>query len=152
MPLLRSDRALRRLVAELARATDEDIEAVLRGLDSHQRVKVAALLARYFGRPALEAPLPDASNSDEIAELAGLSDWLIARLDRHQGGEIPAGRAKGAQAKNSAVSFAITPAAMDALQAAAAALQPVRKPPADMRGRTLMGQLHATLLGRAAAL
>ena len=77
MPLRRSDRALRRLVAELATTTPEDVQAILEGLDKPQREEVRALLAAYLGEPStpMKAPEPAAIPT---SKLVGLSPWLAA--------------------------------------------------------------------------
>jgi len=78
MPPIRSEKALRKLVMELATATTEDIAAVLSMLDARSAAMVRALLAAYtdvgdvFG---LEAPAPRPAT-----RTSGLSGWLAARV------------------------------------------------------------------------
>jgi hypothetical protein len=93
------DRALRRLVVELASATRGDIDAVLDELAPEQRERVQALM-RDYGALA-EAPSASAKARDvaALARDAGLSPWLADRLG---------GRAPG---------LTMTPASVDALRA-----------------------------------
>lgn len=91
------DRALRRLVAEIAHVRPDDLHSILDSLDAGQRRTVEGLLERYRGETIAEpAPLPGA--------LAGLSPWLSSRLEA----------ANGAGAGH-----AMTPIALEALRSAA---------------------------------
>lgn len=79
MPPTGSDKALRRLVAELAETTSEDMAAVLGMLNPRQAATVRSLLAAYGGVTdvfEVEAE-PAAINT------AGLSAWLAARVLGH---------------------------------------------------------------------
>jgi hypothetical protein len=105
------DRSLRRLVAELATASSDDVEAVLDRLGPRHRETVQSLVAEMVGIDA-----PTARPSDDAAALAsahrlGLSPWLVARLN----GE---GSAQGAP------NVAVTPAARAALRAIVSELEP----------------------------
>ena len=122
MPSASPDRALRRLVAQLARAGDEDIRAVLAELPPRQREAVRGLLASHAGLPRPASVTPIVAG---MADLEGVSPWLVERL---------AGGVAGS---------AMTETARAALQASAATLQ--RRPataPEQPRGRTLLGQLR----------
>ncbi|PVM84416.1 hypothetical protein DDF62_22025 [Caulobacter radicis] len=83
MPAPAPDRALRKLVAELAQATPEDVLGVLDQLPPAHRDEVSALLAAYDGAPA-QGVRPQAV---EPAVSAGLSPWLAARA-RGAGGDL----------------------------------------------------------------
>jgi hypothetical protein len=109
------------LVADLARAPAEDIEAVLADLEPAHRARVQALIVDYLGgtpKPARPVTTPRRN----YAKVAGLSPWLVERLD---GGE-PAGRLGGLRRKTSGQpqggAFAMTPTALDALRRCAAAV------------------------------
>lgn len=71
----RSEKALRKLVIELAEATPEDIVAVLAMLDDRARAVVQSLLAAYtdIGNVFEMEALPPTT------ETFGLSEWLAAR-------------------------------------------------------------------------
>jgi len=78
MPAIASEKALRKLVIELAEATPEDIVAVLAMLDPRARATVQGLLAAY-------TDVPDVFNLEVIpvmASTSGLSDWLTARIGK----------------------------------------------------------------------
>jgi hypothetical protein len=125
MPPRPSDRALRRLVAELATVAPEDVQAILAGLEESQRETVEALLAGYQGEPEVVVPLP-VWTPPATARIEGLSPWLEARLHGLPDTE-----------------FAMTAAATQALNACAAGLQPeapVEAPPAP-RARPWLDRL-----------
>ncbi|TMJ11832.1 MAG: hypothetical protein E6G94_15010 [Alphaproteobacteria bacterium] len=86
-----SDRALKRLVGELAACSDEDVEAVLGQLGQPERARARALLARHAGVTLGGAPAA-----------TGLSSWLAERLDG-----------------DAATALGMTAAAREALRAAA---------------------------------
>lgn len=96
MPAPAPDRALRKLVAELAQATPEDVLGVLDQLPPTHRDEVSALLAAYDGAP-VQAVRPQMV---EPAVSAALSPWLAARA-RSAGGDL---------------AFSMTPAATAALR------------------------------------
>lgn len=104
------DQALRRMVAELAATTPDDVAAILAELDLPQRRRVEALLADYLGEPAEAAPAPPPPS---VHKAAGLSPWLAARIE-------------GAPDET----IRMTPAARDALRACAAGLEPEAPPQA----------------------
>jgi hypothetical protein len=104
-----SERALRRLVAELAEAAPEDVEAVLEGLQPDQRAQVRSLLMSYSGEPPADQPAP-ARRKVETEDLR-LSPWLRARLRASDAGE----------------GFAMTTAAGQALRHAASLLPEERR-------------------------
>lgn len=74
---IRSEKALRKLVMELAEATTEDIAAVLSMLDTRSAAMVRSLLAAYTDVGdvfELPAAVPAATRT------SGLSGWLAARV------------------------------------------------------------------------
>lgn len=74
---IRSEKALRKLVMELAEATTEDIAAVLSMLDTRSAAMVRSLLAAYTDvGDVFELPVavPAATRT------SGLSGWLAARV------------------------------------------------------------------------
>jgi hypothetical protein len=81
MPSPRPDKALRRLIAELATASPGDVQEILAGLDFKQRQIAGRLLIEYSGQsdptphesPAQEFPAP-------LLVIDGLSTWLGRRL------------------------------------------------------------------------
>ena len=77
MRLPSSERSLRRLVAQLAAAAPDDIEAVLAELDDDQRARIHELLKSYEGQGASPAsPRP----STTTLSTEGLSGWLALRV------------------------------------------------------------------------
>lgn len=119
-----SDRALRRLVAEVATADPEDIRGILADLDAGNRQKVQALLADYLGGLAdRDQPAAGPHGGFEIPEIDGISPWLAVRLGRSSHSPGSPEDSTGAPA------FDMTPAAWRALQACAAALPPDGRPP-----------------------
>ncbi|MBP2161176.1 MULTISPECIES: hypothetical protein [Asticcacaulis] len=80
MPSTGSDKALRRLVAELAATTPEDMAAVLGMLDPKAAAQVRSLLAAYGG----VADVFDVEAAPQAMNTAGLSDWLAARTLNQQ--------------------------------------------------------------------
>jgi hypothetical protein len=87
VPVPSAERALRRLVLSLSRASPDDIVGVLSELDADQRILVETMLAQYRGH-ATPTPLADAEPL-----LAGLSPWLSERLthaDRSRAGRSDA--------------------------------------------------------------
>jgi hypothetical protein len=76
MPAIASEKALRKLVIELAAATPEDIVAVLAMLNPRARASVQSLLAAYTDVPDVF----DLDVAPAVATTAGLSDWLSARI------------------------------------------------------------------------
>jgi hypothetical protein len=97
MSLPPSDRRLRRLVAEIAAAPPADVEDILDRLEPGARDAARQLLARYLG--AVDAP-----------PAPGLSPWLAQRLGHPR-------PPKSVPIK----AFVMTPHAVSALKAAAAA-------------------------------
>lgn len=126
---MRSERALRRLVAELAMTTPEDIEAVLAGLDERQRGTVEALLAAYRGEPVESAPQPI---NGEAIRIEGVSPWLALRLETRtqSGGARPGSLTEmsTAEMREAGMAFTITPTTFEALRSAAATLQDHPRP------------------------
>ncbi len=109
MPPIASDKELRRLVADLAAATTEDVAAVLDMLDTRTRAQVRALLAAYAGIEDISEP----EASPAFVNTSGLSDWLAARtLGKPLSG---------------ADSYHITPHAGEALRACVSAMPPQKR-------------------------
>ncbi len=82
----KSERALRRLVADLARASNDDVEAVLDALSEDHRRTVQGLLDAYLGR---RGPSPERQQqpvADEV-ETDGHSPAIAARLRSRAGGD-----------------------------------------------------------------
>lgn len=113
------DRALRKLVAELAQAEADDVAAILQELDGASQRKVKALLLDYAGGPA-EAP--ESRPLDRpVPRLEGFSPWLADRLSGRAAAQslgFPAARAKRAPTED----FNMTPAAVEALRTCAGEL------------------------------
>lgn len=139
MPASTSDRALRRLVVQLAKASPADIDAVLDKLDPGQRREAQALLDAYLhpGTPSLGAlPAP-------VDRIEGLSPWLADRLE---------GKWPGAAAQ---ATLDITPSASAALRECALALihagrLTLQTPPPAPRP-SLLQRLRAALVDATAA-
>jgi hypothetical protein len=104
------DRALRRLVSELAAASPDDVEAVLDRLESRHRETVRSLVAELVGAVAPAAAPAHDAEALAAARRLGLSPWLVARLS-------------GAAAAPDAHAD-VTPAARAALRAVVAELEP----------------------------
>lgn len=105
-----SERALRRLVADLAGLAPADVEDVLTLLEPGQRRQVAALLSAFAGldvAPVLEPPAP--------TFVSGLSPWLTSRLASND-------------EDDGLSTVAMTPAARAALRAGATRASPDAHP------------------------
>ncbi len=121
------DLALRKLVAELADASAEDVEAILQELSAPRRDQVRALFDEMRGQtlaPPIKAPQPDPAPSGAAvrlgaARMRGLSPWLAARLDRAGGRESASKPPAGGD-------FTMTKPALAALQASADTLLAAR--------------------------
>ncbi|HWE45795.1 MAG TPA: hypothetical protein VG407_07180 [Caulobacteraceae bacterium] len=98
MSFIDPDRALKRLVAKLAQATADDVEAILRELDTQARERVQSLLAACHGETSLPV-----DHGRAHLKRRDLSPWLRDRLLGSAGREM-------------------TPTALAALQEAAASL------------------------------
>ncbi|HEY2710715.1 MAG TPA: hypothetical protein VGI95_21930 [Caulobacteraceae bacterium] len=114
MPALPSDRALRRLVAELATATPEDIEHVLDQLEPRHRQGVQSLVDELFGGAVRTVHSPATEAVIAAGRRAGVSPWALARLEGGTG-PLPAGVAAG---------VTISPVALQALRSCVAELEP----------------------------
>ena len=99
MPPRPSDRALRKLIADLAERPKADVRAVLARLRPLQRERAEELIAEFRGRPVAR-PVEPAS---PVVDTQGLSPWLAARV------QVAAGGVNGGD-------FTMTPQALDALQ------------------------------------
>lgn len=112
MPPRPSDRALRKLVTDLAERPKADVRAILAGLDLAQRARVEQLMAEFAGAPARPAqPALPSINTE------GLSLWLASRVS------TAAGDAK-------ADDFTMTSRTLVALREAAASVGIERRPAA----------------------
>ncbi len=128
MPRDTADRSLRRLIADLAGLGDADIQDILSELDLGERTKVEALLASYAGVDSAEAPRPGKEAHPKI-NTKGLSSWLAGRI--HAGapadelGSAPLLRALADRLarRGPRLAAVMTPAAIEALRASAAAVQ-----------------------------
>jgi hypothetical protein len=81
MALARSDRALRRIVSQLAALHEADVDAILGELtDSHRRA-IEGLLSEARGDIAPDDPSFDPPASEQRLALQGLSPWLAARAE-----------------------------------------------------------------------
>lgn len=114
MPLPAADRNLRRLVAELATTTKDDIAAVLAGLEETQRERAEALLAEYRN-PGASAAGPGDRRAP--AALGDLSPWLVDRWARSNLEEARAGEAMQIWSGHD-LTCAMTPTALAALREA----------------------------------
>ena len=106
MPRHPSDAALRRLVADLAKATNADVRAILSELDPDQRGRVEILLASFLGER-----LPEAAKSQDASSALNLTAGLSAELAQR----VHAGLAPSPPATE----WAMTSRALTALQDAA---------------------------------
>lgn len=150
----RPDRDLRRLVAELAATSAEDLEAILSGLDPAQRQQVGGLLADYSGAPEAAESLPPPPAPKPPPRLSGLSPWLAARL--RQAGRLDAAHASrpagqpdaGGRLPGNVV--AMTPTALRTLRACAETLEAERRPPdrPDAAAGGLLGKVRGAMAGR----
>jgi hypothetical protein len=75
MPAIASEKALRKLVIDLAATTPEDIVAVLAMLDPRTRAAVQGLLAAYTDL----SDVFDLAMTPAATNTSGLSDWLALR-------------------------------------------------------------------------
>jgi len=126
-----SDRALKRLVARLGGARDEDVEAVLKELGPGQRKQIRDMLRGAPPPPRKSAPPPaDAPDSGE-----GLSLWLRTRLRA----------ASGAASAEASPRFTMTETAARALIAAAAEPQ-TRARPAPLARPSRIEQMKGRLI------
>lgn len=132
-----SERALRRIVADLAAATPEDAADVIGTLPPAQADRVRALLAEVLGVEATPQPM-EIAKAAAGPSLAELSPWLVTRFEAH-GDEIDLG---------------MTPLALAALKLAVAEVQPdaelVAPPSPPPPRRSWLGLLTAPRSGRVA--
>ncbi|KSB91864.1 hypothetical protein AS593_07515 [Caulobacter vibrioides] len=126
------DRRLRRLVADLATASPEDIHAVLSALPGPQREQAEALFTEYLGGTA---PRVEADGALVV------SDWLLARV--HRAADAPSLRGYGD------LSFGMTAHALAALNEEAERLGGVAAPsPARPKAGWLSRLRSAVLMER----
>ncbi|MFI4973095.1 MAG: hypothetical protein ACHP84_00990 [Caulobacterales bacterium] len=113
---------MRRLVAELATARPDDVDAVLGALETAQRRRVEGLLAEYVGEVAAGGATATAI-ADPRPQIAGLSPWLAARLrDPPRSRRSPRTQPLSAWGAPREAGFVITLAAQAALRDCAATL------------------------------
>lgn len=141
MRFRRPDRALRKLVAELAIVHPDDLGAILKGLDEEEQARVEALLAEYRTKTVTLDLAPEEAAPPKWG-IEGASPWLMERIE-----PSPAG---GGSAE--AGSFSMTETAQAALRAAA---EPFRAPllleaRPDSRGPSLAGRVKQIVLRRGA--
>ena len=135
MPIPGSERALRRLVSRLAQASDEDIQAILAGLEERQRETVEGLLKSYQGATQATATAPSPPPLARDVTL-GLSPWL-------------ANRVVGGPSTEDGVVFQMTPAAAAALRKAAEVTAPADPTPlsSPVADPPFWGRFRDTLRG-----
>lgn len=146
------DLALRRIVADLAQAPIEDVEAVLEELEPRQRERVHTLLLEYHGEitpPLPKREAPAAKAVAVVSAIPGLSPWLAVRLEHSALATLVANDEDGA---GSAVlsldqvrAWRMTPAALAALQDVAREVQP--EIPAPPMGPAPRGRRSRPLSG-----
>jgi hypothetical protein len=143
VPVPSAERALRRLVLSLSRASPDDIVGVLSELDADQRILVETMLAQYRGH-ATPTPLADAEPL-----LAGLSPWLSERLthaDRSRAGRSDdRGPSRPVADMTPAATGALRSSAMELLDLGLATPAPLA---AKARLSTLLERLTAKVLAR----
>lgn len=147
MPLPPSDRALRRLVAEVAGAAPEDLQAILDELEPAQRERVLQLLRGYAGAPDAGAMTAGSATLRRVVD--GASPWLAARLEAAGAPARTAPRRPGGPGSppltTAVVDFAMTPHALEALRRAATALPQLSDAPSSPEhrdGLSLIGRLR----------
>lgn len=118
-----SDRALRRLVADLAVSRPQDVTAILGELNASQREIVIGLIEEFHGSgaPLLLAQTPPPQR------VAGLSSWLQSRLDGDMAAAPGFAFADGYvwdtnQAGDLDGAFTMTPMALEGLRTSAAGM------------------------------
>lgn len=128
MPLAASDRALRTMVAKLARARPADVEAVLAAMTDEHRSRVRRLLSEYLGapqRPLIGADPPTPNGTLQLG-LGQVSPWLAARAARAQGSETQNARSERRRPASldeaAALRFSLSTQAHEALRASIATL------------------------------
>ena len=123
MPLPSNDRALRRLVADLALAPREDIDAVLDELEPRHRQAVQSLVAELLGSDA-DAVAREDEGAAAAARRLGLSPWLASLVTDGVAQPERSGHAMPGVGRSLA-DFTPTPTALAALRACVAELEPV---------------------------
>src|SRR5438552_4195023 len=128
MPPPPPDRALRRLVAELAGLRDADADAVLSDLGETHRATVRHLLDGY------RRAEPPAPHGRAMVSLEGLSPWLAARLGKAVAGDARLKASAAGREDPPGLAFDMTPFAMRALALSAV----------EAEGRPLVGPRRST--------
>jgi hypothetical protein len=126
MPRPPTDKALRRFVTELSRATPEDIEAILAHLEPGHRARAQALLAEFSAGP--DTIKGRGRVSGERPGPRGLSSWLEDRIfaagDPERARGATQRRIPPAAPNRARASFTMTGEALKALHSAALAAEP----------------------------
>jgi hypothetical protein len=81
MPVLPSERMLRRAVAQLQTLPSTDFDAVLDTLDQNQRARVLTLLKGLQGQPASDMHNDGPSPFEAVVLPSDISLWLVARIN-----------------------------------------------------------------------
>lgn len=113
MPPRPSERALRKLVADLAGRPKADIRAVLASLGADERARVEALMAQYRGDGTGLGQRAE-PRAAAATDLEGFSPWLAARV-------------RSANDGAPATDFTMTPHALAALKSVAASVAADRR-------------------------
>lgn len=128
----RSDRVLKRAVADLARLHPDDVEAILGALDPAEKVRIERLVAGFSGEPAAESAPPE----EPVWIYEGVAPWLLDRIEPDAKAATRAGR-----------DFVLmTPASGEALRAAAAPFR-IQSGGPNGRGASLVDRAMAFLGG-----
>lgn len=128
----RRERALRQVVADLARLHPDDVEAILGALEPAEKARIEALAAGLAGGPPREPAPPE----EPTWSYEGVSPWLLDRID-------PEGRSGARPGRDFVL---MTPASAEALRAAALPLR-TEGGPGGKRGETLIDKAIAFLAG-----
>ncbi len=163
VPPRESDRALRRLVAELATVSAEDVEDILSQLKEPDAREVRTLLASYLAADGdSPGPVSPEPGPPLPIRIDGLSPWLSARLGSASDSTTPR-RRSGARpsldpyGRDAGLAFSMTPVALDALRSCAAALQlelgpaPAATPPPPQGALAWLERLRRGMTGTFAA-
>lgn len=133
MPPRPSDRALRKLVADLADRPKADIRAVLADLGPAERGRVERLMAEFRGEPVGSSSR--ATPAAAVANVEGLSPWLAARLRTAADGVLT-------------TDFVMTARALDALKVAASSVNIDRRPSVTAAGDRRLGPALFDVMAR----
>lgn len=121
------ERALRRLVADLSRLHPGDAEAILAALDADERARLDRLVAGGA----------EPTDAEPAWRYEGVSPWLLDRIE-------PETREPGRRGRDFVL---MTPAASEALRAAAEPFRTQSGNGGDAHGTTLVGRFLGWLSG-----